>query len=103
MLRINVSCNTSKEELPVGKFFVVLVTYLLVIPPGHKLHTGKQAHNLLQHVCAGNMRTHWCLFVHFFSGHAPYWERSQSVVGCPSGLALQVFGRLAHQLVFAHL
>jgi hypothetical protein len=64
---------TSNEELPGGMYFALLVTYLLVTRPFHNLPTGKRAHNLLQHVRAGNICTSRWVFSRFFSVHTPYW------------------------------
>jgi hypothetical protein len=53
-LRPHISRCTRNEELPAGRYFALLVTYLLVTRPFHNLPTGKRAHNLLQHARAGN-------------------------------------------------
>jgi hypothetical protein len=68
-----VQLHARNEELPGGRYFALLVTYLLVTRPFHNLPIGKRAHNLLQHVRAGNICTSRWVFSRFFSVHMPYW------------------------------
>jgi hypothetical protein len=69
-VEVLVTDHTSNEELPVGTYFALLVTSLLVTRPFHNLPTGKQAHNLLQHARAGNICTsRWVFFPFLLWSH----------------------------------